>query len=111
MSASNLKDGVDLEDLKTTIKAFIEKYFDLKEKDYHQVDVKINEPLADTINVTFINKVDFYNQNFDKLVNTTQLTKSLNDEIKKLDPNIEITNIKWPKVSDYPVEPGRIIHS
>ena len=109
MSASNLKDGVDLEELKNTMKEFFEKYFDLKEKDYHQVDIKINEPLADKIIVEFNLKVGDLNQMYDELMDNAQLTTSLNDEIKKLDPKIEITNVSLPKVSDS-VQPGRITY-
>ena len=111
MSASNLKNGVDLEDLKTNLKEFLEKYFDLKEREYHQVNIKINEPLADKIIAEFNIKASHYNRLFDKLTDKINLTKSLNDEIKKMYPNIEITNLKGPRLIDYPVQPGKIIHS
>ena len=111
MSASNLKNGVDLEVLKNTLKEFLEKYFDLKERDYHQVDIKINEPLADKIIAEFNIKASHLNRLYDKLMDKINLTKSLNEEIEKLNPKIEITNLKGPRLIDYPVQPGKIIHS
>ena len=110
MLASNLEVLADLTGLKDTLKESLRTHFELE--DNHQINIEIDEPPADTntIIVKFNIKNDHYKKIYGKLTGgVAQITELLNDEIQKLDPNIEITNVKGPKLTEIPS--GRMIHS
>ena len=105
MLASSLKEVVDLQDLKDTLKETIEKIFELNDTNYHQVEIEIIGPPGDTnaISVKFNIKADHYNKIKSKLEDITQLTESLDGVIDKtVYPDTEITNVNSPQITEIP---------
>ena len=111
MSASNLI-AVKDRDWNNTFKDFLKTHFGLKDKDNNQIEIEIDEPLADTNTIIMKFNIDAdLKQNIStKLGDLVEFTTSLNDFIsKELDPNIEITNVKAPKI--IPKPSGSTIYS